>query len=120
MYGKVMCPYYIVGYCKFRNQCLKEHPKEDCNEKTCKRNNCFKRHKIQCKYGSYCKRNIKNRNCEFKHITAEPLNNNKELKELARQLKENKDLVLQPKLEISELQDMNTEKAKLLKTFRTK
>ena len=60
-----------------------------------------------------------NRSCEFKHITAEPLNINKELKELTRQLEEYKDLVLQLKLEISELQAMNTEKEKQLKTFRT-
>ena len=104
-----MCPYYTVGFCKFRNHCLKEHPKEDCNEKACKRSICLKRHKSQCKYRSSCKRHIKNRSCEFKNITAELLNNNKELKELTRQLEEYKDLVLQPKLEISELQAMNTD-----------
>ena len=114
-----MCPYYTVGYCKFRNHCLKEHPKEYCNNKACKRTNCFKRHKSQCKYGSYCKRHIKNKSCEFKHITAEPLNNNKEIKKLLRQLEEYKDLVLQLKLKISELQAMNTDKEKQLKTFRT-
>ena len=119
MYDKVVCPYYSVGYCKFRNQCLKKHPKDDCNVKTCKRFNCFKKHKSQCKYGSNCKRHIKNRSCEFKHITEEPLNNNKELKELTRELKEKKDLILQLKLEISELQAMNTEKVKQLKTFTT-
>ena len=119
MYDKVVCPYYSVGYSKFKNQCLKEHPKEDCNDITCKRFNCFKRHKSQCKHGNYCKSHFKNRSCEFRNITEEPLNNNKELKELTRELEKNKDLVLQLKLDISELQAMITEKAKQLKTFTT-
>ena len=26
MSDNVVCPYYSVGFCKFKDQCLKEHP----------------------------------------------------------------------------------------------
>ena len=120
MSDNVVCPYYSVGFCKFKDQCLKEHPKEDCHDVTCNRIGCLKRHKRLCKYGTYCKRHIRSRSCEFRHMTAEPLDNKKELTELTEELKEYKDSVLKLKLEVSELQSMNTEKAKLLKTFTTK
>ena len=53
-------------------------------------------------------------------MTAEPFDNKKELRELTEELKEYKDLVLKLKLEVSELQSMNKEKAELLKTFTIK
>ena len=53
-------------------------------------------------------------------MTAEPLDNKKELAELTEELKEYKDSVLKLKLEVSELQSMNTEKAKLLKLSQLK
>ena len=30
MFEKVICLFYSVGYCKFKDHCHKEHPKEDC------------------------------------------------------------------------------------------
>ena len=68
MSGYVVCPYYSVGFCKFKDQCLKEHPKEYCNDVTCNRIGSLKRHKSLCKYGSYCKRQMRNRSCEFRHM----------------------------------------------------
>ena len=107
-----------MGFCKFKDQCLKEHPKEDCSDVTCNRIGCLKRHKSLCKYGSYCKRHKRNRSCEFRHMTAEPaLDNEKGHKELTNELEEAKDSVCKLKLEVYELQSMNTEKANLLKTF---
>ena len=37
MFDKVICPFYSVGYCKFKDQCRKEHPKEDCRNSSCQK-----------------------------------------------------------------------------------
>ena len=50
-------------------------------------------------------------------MTAEPLDNEKGHKELTNELEEAKDSVCKLKLEVYELQSMNTEKANLLITF---
>ena len=35
MFEKVICLFYSVGYCKFKDHCHKEHPKEDCCNSSC-------------------------------------------------------------------------------------
>ena len=117
MSDKVVCPYYSVGYCKFGDQCLKEHFNEDCNDMTCKRIECPKTHKQLYKYGSYCKRHIRNRSCEFRLMISKPLDNEKGHKKLSNKFEESKDSGCQRKLKVHELQSMNTEMANLLKTF---
>ena len=66
MEEKTLCPYYNVGYCKYKYKCLKEHAKTDCINKICKNKTCHKRHRKSCRYGDKCTYQSKN-SCEFKH-----------------------------------------------------
>ena len=68
MFDKVICPFYSVNYCIFKDHCCKEHPKEDCCNSSCPKNGCLKRHRKQCKYGDFCRRYNKDQSCEFRHF----------------------------------------------------
>ena len=61
MFGMKVCPYYSVGYCKFRDQCIRIHFTEDCENSSCKRKGCLKRHRSQCQFGGSCQRNNKDK-----------------------------------------------------------
>ena len=37
-----MCPYYNIGYCKYKNKCSKEHAKVECLEQKCPKKKCKK------------------------------------------------------------------------------
>ena len=37
MFEMEVCPYYSVGYCKFRDQCFKVHFTEDLKNSSCKK-----------------------------------------------------------------------------------
>ena len=66
----MFCPFYNVAFCKFRDNCSKEHAHEDFQSKMCKNKNCPHRHRMPCKYGKRCKYHDRN-TCEILH---EPLN----------------------------------------------
>ena len=61
-----VCPFYNIGYCKYKTKCLKEHAKIDCLIEGCKDKSCYKRHRKPCRYGNKCTYQQKN-SCEFKH-----------------------------------------------------
>ena len=54
--SKNICPYYRVGYCKYKNKCKLFHPKENCGDRKCRDKACTKRHRKPCKYGQTCSR----------------------------------------------------------------
>ena len=59
-----ICPYFRVGYCKYKETCKHFHPKENCGERKCRNKTCNKRHRRPCKFGNRCTRiNF----CEFLH-----------------------------------------------------
>ena len=62
--SKNICPYYRVGYCKYKNKCKLFHPKENCGDRKCRDKACTKRHRNPCKYGQTCSRK---ECCEFLH-----------------------------------------------------
>ena len=119
-----ICPYYRVGFCKFRSHCKHIHPTEDCGERKCSDANCMKRHRKQCKFGENC---IRIEVCEFLHQenrrkntgTLELENQQISLKELIK-TKEAQIQKLSAKIELLEtsvkgLEEEN-EKVKSLKT----
>ena len=59
-----ICPYFRVGYCKYRERCKNFHPKENCCEIKCSNKSCNKRHRKPCKFGERCTRKD---SCEFLH-----------------------------------------------------
>ena len=62
------CPFYNRGFCKFKDDCKKEHPKEVCDENNCTEEHCVKRHPNPCKFGFRCvfkKKKI----CLYSHVT---------------------------------------------------
>ena len=61
---KKICPYFNVGFCRYRDHCKHIHPSENCGEKDCSGKNCRKRHRKPCRYGEHCSRMI---SCEFLH-----------------------------------------------------
>ena len=61
---KTVCPYYRVGYCKYKNKCKLFHPKENCGDRKCRDKACTKRHRKSCKFGQTCSRK---EYCEFLH-----------------------------------------------------
>ena len=58
------CPYFRVGYCKYKNHCKHFHSSENCLEGECSGKNCTKRHRKPCRYGETCARIAF---CEFLH-----------------------------------------------------
>ena len=69
MTSKMCCPFYNVGFCKFKDNCSKKHADEDCPEKMCTNKNCPHRHGRSCKCGKRCKHLDKNIR-EFLHEPA--------------------------------------------------
>ena len=59
-----VCPYFNVGYCKYKSHCKHFHPSENCEERKCYDKNCNKRHKKSCMFGENCTRIT---SCEFLH-----------------------------------------------------
>ena len=114
MLEKVVCPFYSVGQCKFKDQCLREHHKEDCKDSLCRRKGCPKRHRRPCRYGNICKIYNKDKSCEFRHYFIDLDKNNKTYESVTNQLKDSKELVLKLRLEILELEKLNKEKVLLI------
>ena len=62
-----VCPYYFVGFCKFRDQCFRVHLTEDCKKTSCKRKGYPNRNRKQFRFGGICQRNNKDKSFEFSH-----------------------------------------------------
>ena len=67
MSEKEMCPFWNVGFCKFKDNCRKEHAKSDCKEKQCDKIICKSRHRRRCKYNDGCKY-LRTKTCQFLHM----------------------------------------------------
>ena len=59
------CSFNDTGYCKFKEECRKEHSKKVCGDKKCDRK-CDKRHPKKCDFKERCKFYKKNC-CAFSH-----------------------------------------------------
>ena len=103
------CPYYFVGFYKFRAKCFRVHLTEDCKNTSCKRKGCPKKHRKQCQFGGNCQRNNKDKSCELSHNGLES-----NIERITNQLWESEDLVLKLKQEIIQLQKTNKEKSILI------
>jgi len=57
---RLKCYNYNMGYCKFRRNCARFHPTQDCPQKPCYDIFCQKRHRIPCKFV------LKNGSCKFR------------------------------------------------------
>jgi len=66
--GQIRCPYYNVGYCKFRVSCRNFHAPKDCLDSSCfgKSGACMDRHRIVCERDQKGKCSFGQR-CEFYH-----------------------------------------------------
>ena len=93
-----VCPYYMVGFCKFRSHCKHIHPTEDCGERKCGDKNCMKRHRKQCRFGKNCTRI---ETCEFLHQTK--IRENTETLKLETQQKSLQELIKSKEKQILEL-----------------
>ena len=63
--NQCVCRHNQAGFCKYGDQCQKQHVNQNCSITPCKEPNCIKRHPKKCKYfseHSFCK--FKN-NCEY-------------------------------------------------------
>ena len=94
-----MCSFYNVWYCKYKDKCSNVHAKGDCEDKTCIKTLCHKRHRKTCKHGLECNFNSNNK-CEFKHDPKHLTGNNVNSSELLYQTKS-------LKLEIKNLHSTN-------------
>ena len=110
MLDKVVCPFYSVGYSKFKVQCHKEYPQEDCSNSLCQRKGCFKRHRKQCRYGGSCKLYIKDKSCEFLHSQNKLSTHDNKHKNVTGQIRESEECIIKLKQEVLELQKINKEK----------
>ena len=67
--NEVICKYNQSGFCKFRENCLRIHNNEVCNNiSDCKSENCTKRHPKVCnnfKKHGYCRHKEQ---CSYQHI----------------------------------------------------
>ena len=83
---KPLCPYYNVGYCKYKDKCSKDHAKEDCKDLICDTKKCNRRHRRHCKFGPKCSFYKKNA-CEFLHISNHNSNIQKKLEDMQMETK---------------------------------
>ena len=66
----VICSHFMFGYCKYRENCRKQHVKEVCDNSECDIKTCRFRHPRRCKfYKEY--RKCKFDPCAFLHINTE-------------------------------------------------
>ena len=47
---QIKCKYFNPGYCKFKDNCKKMHPKMDCLQTLCLDKSCQNRHPKTCRY----------------------------------------------------------------------
>ena len=119
MLAKVVCPYYSVGYCKLKDQCHKEHHKEDCSNNVCQRKGRFKRHRKQCRYEGSCKWYIKDKSCEFLHSHNKLSTHDNRRENVTNQLKESQEYIVKIMHDILELKKMNKEKSLIIDDLKT-
>ena len=92
MFDKVICPFYSVGYCKFKDQCHKKLPTEECNNSLCQRKWCLKRHRKQCKCGLSYKLYKLDKSCEFLQLHTNV--SNRTLEKVKEKLRESEEIVV--------------------------
>ena len=110
MSDKAFCPFYIVGYCKYKDKCSNGHAQDDCQDRKCTNKLSHKRHQKSCKNGLECQFNDKNK-CEFKHDQQNQTNNNAEKLEILSQTRS-------LNLEINNLKTSNENKLKELASLQ--
>ena len=82
-----ICLYYKFGYCKRENTCRKVHLKETCQNETCVKIFCNKRHPRECLFYKNYQR-CKFSNCAYKHTKIYSQNDFQEIKERVQMLEE--------------------------------
>jgi hypothetical protein len=110
MTDKAFCPFYNVGYCKYKDKCSKEHAQDECEDRKCTNKLCHKRHRKSCRNGLECRFNAKNK-CEFKHDQHIQTNHNDKKLELLSQTRS-------LNLEINNLKTSNENKLKELASLQ--
>ena len=76
-----VCKYFQCGFCKFGENCRKQHVKEVCPIQSCAVSSCTKRHPKVCRYFLVQKSCKFGDHCSYKHISNSNQNNIDELKE---------------------------------------
>ena len=82
---KSVCPYFRVGYCKYKLKCKYDHPKEDCVERNCILKTCIKRHRRACRYAENC---FRKNSCEFVHVKHSLSDTNQKLDKAYKTIKQ--------------------------------
>ena len=68
----VVRKHFQIGYCKFREQCVKQHVEELCEISNCKSKACSKRHPKVCKFFTQYNSCRYNEKCAYTHtVTTE-------------------------------------------------
>ena len=80
--NQCVCRHNQTGFCKYGDQCQKQHVNQNCSITPCKEPNCIKRHPKKCKYFS------EHSFCKFKNNCAYIYKEQKESVELKNALKE--------------------------------
>ena len=81
---KKVCPYFRIGYCKYKSHCKHFQPSENCEETKCRDQSCKKRHKKPCRFGQNCTRIS---TCEFLHKEQRRLTGTTDLDDLVKSQK---------------------------------
>ena len=63
-----VCSYFQTGFCKFGDQCIKQHVQEICLKLNCKPSNCRQRHPKECKHFSILQICRFGDSCSYKHV----------------------------------------------------
>ena len=103
---KKVCPYFRIGYCKYKSHCKHFHPSENCEETKCRDQSCKKRHKKPCRFGQNCTRIS---TCEFLHKEQRRLTGTTDLDDLVKSQKALEKLIQSKDAEIKKL-TLNIEK----------
>ena len=113
MSAKLFCPFSNVGFCKFKDNCSKEHANGDCEDIQCKNKKCTKRHRRLFRYENKCS-HFRRKVCEFKQNSDNSLLLETQLQKVQVEAVQNQDECEKLKAEIKSLHEtIKMQKVKL-------
>ena len=109
------CKYIQFGFCKYGQNCRKQHVDEICDSEGCEIERCFRRHPKQCKFYLFY------RNCKFgsccKFVHKDLANSHEDVQSMKSKIEELENALKQNEEKVNNLETENDRKLEDLRAF---